>query len=194
MCDAHDAGHEKGGKMQAHYEISRGGTLIDGINRYAAATGSMRNAVASANADYNGHPVRVYWNDYRKYWVADYQWGERVVLHRGGFADCLLAAMREFNRGAKFASVSAFVDKANKVDVESCVAVGMILQSDEPSKVDPLMAEIPWAFNLQNQVGIPAVGYLANSKTLEEYKAKVDADIQRQRNARLGNLADPLIK
>jgi hypothetical protein len=75
-------------------------TLVDAINRAAAATGSVRYAELAANANYNGHSVTVSFNTYRKYWVTEYFWGGRVVLARGSFEDCARAAHREYQRGA----------------------------------------------------------------------------------------------
>lgn len=80
--------------------------IIAGINRMALATGSIARAMAGASADYNGHLVSVYFNDYRSYYVADYTWSGRQVLARGGVEECLRAAIREYDRGALGASVS----------------------------------------------------------------------------------------
>jgi hypothetical protein len=58
---------------------------IDAHNRAAAAKGSSRYAGATAGADYNGYHVTLAWNDYRRYYVAEYFWAGRVVIARGGF-------------------------------------------------------------------------------------------------------------
>lgn len=59
-------------------------SIIDQINRIAAATGSVSNAIASANADYNGHYIK---------------WGERVVIARDtDFARILAVALAEYDR------------------------------------------------------------------------------------------------
>ena len=63
-------------------------SLIDAINRMAAATGSPRYAELATYADYNGHYVTVSFNEYRRYWVAEYTWAGRVVIGRGTLADC----------------------------------------------------------------------------------------------------------
>ncbi len=81
-------------------------SLVDAINRCAAATGSMRYAMATGDADYNGHALALYWNDYRGYYVCDYHWGERVVLVRDAdFARALAGAKREFARQGRGASL-----------------------------------------------------------------------------------------
>ena len=79
-------------------------TQGDRENRRAAATGSVAFAQAAADADYNGHPVRLTHKPHAiggPRWTAEYYWGERVVLGRGDFARCLLAAKREYQRGAR---------------------------------------------------------------------------------------------
>lgn len=80
--------------------------IIDAINRIYAATGSIRNAVSTSNADYNGHALRLYWNDYRGYYVGEYFWGERVVLVRTtNLSEAITRMKEEYNkqgRGASF--------------------------------------------------------------------------------------------
>lgn len=92
---------------------------IDALNRRAAAIGSPRYAQATAGADYNGHAVRVWWNNYKRYYIAEYQWAGRVVLARGALAQCLRAALAEYDRGALGSSVSVV---CNEADVDAEVA------------------------------------------------------------------------
>lgn len=82
-------------------------SAIDLCNRRAAATGSMRYAQLTAEADYNGHLVGVTYNTYRGYWIAEYFWGGRRVLARGSLGSALRAARAEYDRGAVGASVYA---------------------------------------------------------------------------------------
>lgn len=82
---------------------------IDSLNRMAAALGSPRYGQATSHADYNGHHVRVWWNDHNGYYIAEYFWGGRVVLARGTFEQCLAAALEEQNRGALGASVGVYL-------------------------------------------------------------------------------------
>ena len=81
---------------------------IDALNRNAAALGSPGYGRATAHADYNGHRVSVTYNDYRRYYIAQYTWAGRHVLARGSFATCLAAALREHARGALGSSVAVF--------------------------------------------------------------------------------------
>lgn len=55
--------------MATYWFPTRPYSLIDAVNRMAAATGSCRYAQLSHYADYNGHHVTVTFNDYRRYWV-----------------------------------------------------------------------------------------------------------------------------
>jgi hypothetical protein len=156
-------------------------SVIDAINRMAAATGSMRFAAAASSANYNGHRVTVSFNTYRQYWVADYFWAGRVVLSRGSseIQPALDAALREYNRGALGAEV--IVDARNEAEAEACIKAGLVPYSeaaraahDATWRTD-LHNEVNDAMELERQVGIPAVGFLANSATMDEYKGKVDA-------------------
>ena len=75
----------------------------------AAATGTPRGAML---ADYRGgidHHLSLYWNDYRKYYVCDYHWGERVVLVRDAdFASALRQAIAAFDRMNPSSSLTVY--------------------------------------------------------------------------------------
>jgi hypothetical protein len=74
-------------------------TLVDAVNRAAAATGSVRYAMQAADAGYNGHSVTVTYNDYRDYCLCEHYWGERVVHGRGSMETALRAGRHEYNLG-----------------------------------------------------------------------------------------------
>jgi hypothetical protein len=172
-------------------------SVIDAVNRMAAATGSTAYAMRAAHADYNGHAVRVYWNDYRGYWLAEYQWGERVVLARGQLAEALYAACREYKRGALGASVrAAYPESVREGNVPSesipyfeqmCVEHGLTSEAvlSEEAHRDtwwtPLHAKVNEALDYERRGFAPAVGFLCNSATLDEYEAKLNAHFAARR-------------
>lgn len=80
-------------------------TLVDAVNRCAAATGSVGYAKLSADASYNGHRVTVTYNDYRDYCICEHFWGGRVVHCRGGMAAALRAGRYEYDLGHRGTSV-----------------------------------------------------------------------------------------
>lgn len=80
-------------------------SAVDALNRIAAATGSVGYAMASAGADYNGHHLGMYWNNYRQYYVCDYNWGERVVIARGDARHVLQSSLQTFERQGRGASL-----------------------------------------------------------------------------------------
>jgi hypothetical protein len=80
--------------------------LVDAVNRCAAATGSVRYAMLSADASYNGHAVTVTYNDYRDYCVCEHFWGGRVVHCRGSMEAALRAGRREYDLGHRGTSVA----------------------------------------------------------------------------------------
>jgi hypothetical protein len=154
-------------------------SLIDMINRRAAATGSPRYASLAESADYNGHHVGVTFNDYRRYWVAEYTWAGRVVIGRGSLEECLRAAKREYDRGAKGATVCVYV----RNDEERAIAegFGFVPYSKEIEKVhratyeDARFEKIHEAADMEKWGHVPgALGLLANSKTVEEFEMKCD--------------------
>lgn len=174
--------------------------VIAAINRMAAATGSIGYASAAANADYNGHHVTVNFNEYRGYWIAEYFWAGRNVLARGSLRDALRAAKQEYDRGALGASVSANYPTSlgswgNNKPTESaaefvalCEEFGFM--TDEAQKAHhaawwtPLHEKVTDAMSYERHGLAPAVGFLANSKTVEEYEAKLNAFFE-ERKARM---------
>lgn len=100
-------------------------TPIDSLNRRAAAVGSPNYAMISANVNYNGHAVTLDWNDYRRYYIAQYWWAGRNVIARGEFAQCLRAVINEFNRGALGSSATV----RPRADDEEAIA---LCRSTEP--------------------------------------------------------------
>lgn len=102
-------------------------SLVDAINRCAAATGSVGYAMATADSDYNGHRLGLYWNDYRRYYVCDYHWGERIVITRNeDFAQALAASKREFARQGRGASliISARPEDAHVAQADADLTPG----------------------------------------------------------------------
>jgi hypothetical protein len=169
-------------------------SIIDAINRMAAATGSMRYAQLAADANYNGHFVRVYFNDYRGYWLTEYQWGERCVLSRSAdLARCLEAGKAEYARGARGTTVVCYVK--TEADADLCRAAGFVPYSDETEKAhyatwqDARFALLHEARDYERYGMAPAVGFLANSKTADEYKAKLEAHLSAVKAARAQNRA-----
>ena len=174
----------------SHWLPTRSFGVIAAINRMALATGDVTRAIQGETADYNGHSVTVQFNDFRRYWVAEYQWGDRVVLDRGTLAQCLSAAKREYDRGALGAEV--YVHTRHETEAAEAVAAGFqpcseaIVAAHDATWRTSMHAEVGAAMELERQLAIPAVGFLATSKTLEEYQGKVDAFLaeRRARNAR----------
>lgn len=107
-------------------------TPIDALNRRAAAVGSPRYAAGASHADYNGHAVRVWWNEYRGYYIAEYQWAGRNVLARGAFVDCLRAALAEYDRGALGASVIVALRPDDAEALAICESHPRLRAGEEP--------------------------------------------------------------
>lgn len=167
--------------------------LIDAINRMGAATGSCRTAMLTSHANYNGHRVIL---DYRPHalggarWITEHFWAGRVVHARGfgrsGFESCLRAGIEEHKRGALGATFVVYLEEGiADFSVEEqaaiCEAAGLAPHSREIEEEhdrtfrDARFEEINSAMRYESQLGAPAVGFLANSATVEEYRAKLDA-------------------
>ena len=99
---------------------------LDAHNRRAAAVGSPERALGAAHADYNGHHVILSWNDYRKYYVAEYTWAGRVVIARGSFDTCLAATLAEYNRGALGASAAIYPREDDLEALAACKVAALV--------------------------------------------------------------------
>ena len=110
-------------------------SVVDAINRVAAATGSVGYARGSANANYNGHYINLSWNDYRGYYVAEHYWGERVVHARS--ADpvaAVRAAVCEYQAQGRGASLHASVRSEH---ADAVRALDLLIEGTEPSDYGP---------------------------------------------------------
>lgn len=160
--------------------------VIAAINRMAAATGSLRTATLTSGADYNGHRVTVDFNTCRQCWIAEYFWAERIVLGRGNDFEAVLgSALREYNRGALGAEV--WVNVYTDEEAAICEKAGLSIRSDETMAAHratwytDLHGEVNQAMRYEQQLGVPATGFLANSKSLVEYQAKVEEFLAERR-------------
>lgn len=166
-------------------------SVADAVNRMSAATGSVRYAMGAARADYNGHHVSVYFNDYRRYWLAEYTWSGRNVLARGSLVNCLRAAKSEYDRGALGSDVVAKLHPTAPDSEGSfraaCRAEGLI-EGDEDKKLADWWTDrhglVSDAMEYERHGLAPAVGILVNAKNAADYKAKLDAYFAVQKAAR----------
>lgn len=146
-------------------------SIIDALNRRALAIGGVRAAQLGAHEDYNGHAVRVWFNDYRGHWVADYTWGGPVVLARGNLDTCLAAAVREYGRGALGASAEVTVDSDH--DATLARAAGFIPAGDEDrSWMDWKFEELNSAIMFDRN-GMPRTHHLIAATSREDYRARI---------------------
>jgi hypothetical protein len=174
--------------MTQHFWLpTRPYNLIAAINRYGAATGSMRGAMLSAGADYNGHAVGfVEPNKFKTYWTCYYTWAGINTIGRGSLGDCLRAARQEYDRGALGAT--ARVKVATEEDARACLDAGFQPWSKEIEAAHdatwrtPMHKLVSDAFRMQEFLP-GAVSVLANSETAEEYESKIKAMSEERRAA-----------
>ena len=172
-------------------------TVIDMINRAAAAQGSMAYAAAASHADYNGHHVTVSFKPHAvsgPCWNAEYWWAGRVVLARGTFENCLRAGLQEQARGAKGGKLVVCVE--NEEQAQMCRDAGLLPEDEvkvlDAANVTPLHKKVGEARE-HERYGVPAVSFLANSTTVEEYEAKLNAFLA-ERKARWTLQAPPAVE
>ena len=106
-------------------------SLVDALNRRAAATGSPAYASSAAGADYNGHRISVWFNDYRNYYIAEYQWAGRCVVARGSADICIAAAMKYYQRGVKGSSVTIALEPEHEEAVAHARTVDGLVEGRE---------------------------------------------------------------
>jgi hypothetical protein len=161
-------------------------SIIDAVNRAAAATGSVRTGMCAHRADYNGHYVTVSFNEYRKYWVTEYSWAGRVVLARGSFENCLSAGIKEYRRGALGTTIAVTVGDDELDYAQLALLEGFIPAAEAESKEaewqDARYKETHHALTLERQCGLPATSILIQSATVEEYRERLETE-RKERNA-----------
>lgn len=154
-------------------------SIVDAINRLGLATGSFGVAMASSNSDYNGHPISVSFNEYRQYYVAQYVWGDRVVIARGNCEDVLNAAIEFFGRQGRGASL-----KVELRDEDAGIAEALGLAAGDearPAWRDWKFDEINEALLSERQLGIPKAAFLIQAMDENDYRERINAYIESRR-------------
>lgn len=140
---------------------------IDALNRRAAALGSPRYAQLTSYADYNGHHVSLYWNDYRQYYVADYTWSGRVVIGRGSFASCLQETLISYKRGALGSSASVSPRTDDEAAIQLCATTHELepgsIWVDDPDSSGKKLREGGW-FTWRHQAAASCARDSANPR------------------------------
>lgn len=149
-------------------------SIIDVINRRALATGHWRNAMVGSDADYNGHNVSVWWNDYRKYWIAHYTWSGPHVIARGTLESCLVQAKAFYGRQGRGASVE--VNARNDEEVAIAMAAGYIpADLEDRSWQDWKHGEVNNALYYERQGFGAYTHHLVAATSREDYEARCKA-------------------
>lgn len=159
--------------------------LIDAINRMTLATGSIRTAIAGSDADYNGHRIEVIKT--RHGFTAMYMWGGINRLATGTtFETAVDVADAEYNRGVRGSSVE--VECYTQEQIDFCLARGFLFEEENDWHTaqwrDARFDEVAHAIDIDAKFGIGAVGILANSSTVEDYKRDLDAAFAARRAKR----------
>lgn len=169
-------------------------TPVDLINRHAAATGSYSYAMASCEANYNGHSVRVSFKPHAMsgpLWNAEYWWAGRNVIGRGSLARCLRAAQRELARGARGTCVVAYVHpeapESFEAQTAAMIAAGLSLDTSDSRAHSAwwtgthaaVSDSIGWG-RVYPQMRAFALDYTG---TVEDWPAVRDAWLEEQRTA-----------
>jgi len=169
-------------KMQEFHLPQKPYSVIDAINRHAAGQGTVNYAMATADANYNGHAIIVTWNAYRGYYICEHHWGERVVHARGNAEHVLDVAVREFQQQGRGASLNVTL----KAEDAHLAAKFNLLPGREASPQTwrtPLHAELLGAAMYERNGLCPAFAFLASSQTVEEYRLKIEVYFAAHRKA-----------
>jgi hypothetical protein len=160
--------------MQEFHLPQKPYSVIDAINRHAAGQGSVGCAIAAADANYNGHAIIMGWNNYRRYYICEHHWGERVVHARGTAEEVLRVAVDEYKQQGRGATLNVWL----KPQDAHLAAKYNLLPGREASPQTwrtPLHAELLGAAMYERNGLCPAFAFLANSQTVEEYRLKIKA-------------------
>lgn len=170
----------------AFYLPTKPFSLVDAINRSAAATGSIQYAMAAGSANYNGHYITLYWNDYRQYYVCDFTWAGRIVVTRGRIIEEVLkSAVREYERQGLGASLHITVKPE---DADKVRALGLVKEGAEPSGYGDWYTwrhkEVGSALWMEQKIGIPATAALLAAKDEADYKFLTSREGREELNKR----------
>jgi hypothetical protein len=169
-------------KMQEFHLPQKPYSIIDAINRHAAGQGTVGYVTTTSDADYNGHAIIVTWNNYRRYYICEHHWGERVVHVRGTAEQVLAVAVREYNQQGRGASL--FVGLKPE-DAPVAVKFNLLPGREASPQLwrTPLHAELLGAAMYEQNGLCPAFAFLASSQTVEEYKLKIETFFALHRKA-----------
>lgn len=146
-------------------------SIIDAINRMSLATGNYHNAMRGSYADYNGHNVQVRWNDYRRYWIADYVWSGSNVIARGSLSECLDAAKRFYASQGRGASVN--VEVTNDEDALACISNEFVAsEAEDRAWRDWKFDEVASAVSLERRGHGAYTAHLIAATSPEDYRAR----------------------
>jgi hypothetical protein len=142
-------------------------TAVDALNQAWLATGSARNAVLGAHADYNGHRYEVFQSEpdrKARTWSVMYFWGgTHYVARRVPLEDALRMAVEAASRGR---GGSVLVNGSGP-DVEAaCLAAGLVPYEGPKTALDHAVATMPWQCG-GRWLGHTAVGYAFDAVRLE---------------------------
>jgi hypothetical protein len=169
-------------------------TAIDAMNRMSAATGSIRSAIASGDADYNGHCVEVWFNDYKGYWIGHYTWNGTCVIARGTLREVLTVAVREFAGMGRGAEIRVEVPEDQITEALLVFADFPAIQPRTPETIAAHNATWrTWKHDAVNAVlssmkwfGPVEFEAWGKSETLEEFEANKRAGYDQLKLARQG--------
>ena len=176
--------------------------LIDAINRKAVAEYLEKYVVLTPNVDYEGKYVTIARNTPQTDWGVTSLWAPkkdweapfpRRLNARGSFEECVLSAKATYDRAAVGATVVVQDVPAERTDWLRSLGFQEHSREIEDAHirsftagVDPLFEQIDTAFMYFRQFGIPALDYISNVKTVQEFQAKISEGL-RARRKKLGN-------
>jgi len=173
-------------------------TLEQAIARRQAATGSVQLAMDADHAPYNGHCIVLHWNDFRGYYVGEYHWGERVVVARSkNFLEALKWTKSEYD--SQGAGASLHVTPLAR-DEHFCQNVPGLLpwSEEEEASLEKVWrtwkyGEITQAIWNEEKLGCPALTFLRNSTTKEEYIQAVQDFFEDRLRTRMDACAERIL-
>ena len=106
-------------------------SIIDAHNRRALAQGSS--PAAGYSADYNGHRVRLEWNDYRGEYVGSYVWNGINRIARGSLESVAHRCLSFHARGGRGASLDVRIRSEDAHVLAPFVEAGELVETTEES-------------------------------------------------------------
>ena len=109
----------------------------EAVKRIKITTGTFKQAMLHENSKINGHSYSLSWNEYRQYYILEYNWAGRKVLRRStDFKSILKYAIEVYAKTGKGSNLIVRPNQESLKDISVCENTEVLE---------------PWSFEIQDK-------------------------------------------